>query len=191
MSCASLWAGAPFALACATPRVDSAGEPACELCGRRLRTVKHQHKHGPGHACHPRCKERKRPTEATAAQSDAAATHQPKKQRAASDPGEQTKQQLPRTQSITRRVLPPNPTEQALPRSMRSTEKIARQLEETHARRVAAMAAAASSAAPFPLKSDTAVGLVSCRSVTRTTPRVARHAEERWHRQARPLSQLH
>ena len=144
MYCASLCVGAPLAFACAAPRVDSAGEPACELCGRRLRTVKHQHKHGPGHACHPRCKEKKRPTEATAAQSDAAATHKPKKQRTASDPGEQ--QQRSRMQPNTRRILPPTPIQQTLPRSMRSTEKITRQLEETHARRMAAMAAQAASA---------------------------------------------
>jgi len=139
--CTSLWIGTP--LACAAARVDSAGEPACELCGRRLCTVKHHRPHGVGRACAPRCKE-KRPLDAGAGQVDAAITHRPKKQRAASDPGEQQMQQQQRRQSrvqpTTRRVLPSAPVaEQTQPRSMRSTEKIARQLEETHARRMAAI----------------------------------------------------
>lgn len=36
------------------------GQQLCELCGARLNRVKHTHKHGPGHACHPRCKPSKR-----------------------------------------------------------------------------------------------------------------------------------
>jgi hypothetical protein len=90
----------------------------------------------------------KRSLDVGKAQLDAAVTHKPKKQRAASDPGEQQSQQQSRMQPTTRRILPPTPTQQTLPRSMRSTEKIARQLEETHARRMAALAAEASSAAP-------------------------------------------
>lgn len=127
------------------------GQQLCELCGARLNRVKYKHKHGLGHACHPRCKEKKRSADAGAAQPTAAVAHTPKKQRAASDPGEQPPQQeqlqqAPR-QTITRRVLPPAPIEHTLPRSMRSAERIARQLEETHARRMAAMAAEAESAA--------------------------------------------
>ena len=58
--CALYWCvDAPLVSACLTPRMDSAGKPACELCGRRLSTIKHKHKHGPGHACHPRCKPQK------------------------------------------------------------------------------------------------------------------------------------
>jgi hypothetical protein len=122
------------------------GQQLCELCSARLNRVKHKHKHGPGHACHPRCKEGKRSLDAGTARLDAALTHKPKKQRAASDPGEQQTQQQQRSrmQPATRRVQLPAPNEQTLPRSMRSTERIARQLEETHARRMAGMAAASS-----------------------------------------------
>jgi hypothetical protein len=46
------YAGAPLAFSCARARVDSAGEPACELCGRRLRTVKGKlYKHENGRIC--------------------------------------------------------------------------------------------------------------------------------------------
>lgn len=51
-----LYAGLPFAFSCAQARADSTGEPACEVCGRRLRTVKHHRPHGVGRACHPHCK---------------------------------------------------------------------------------------------------------------------------------------
>ena len=123
---------------------------ACERCGRQLSKVKHHRPHGVGRACAPRCKEVKRSLDAEKAQLPAA--HKPKKQRTASDPGEQRTQQKQQYQSrmqpTTRRILPPTPIQQTLPRSMRSTEKIARQLEETHARRMAAMAAEAWSAAP-------------------------------------------
>ena len=48
-------AGAPLATAGAKPRVDSDGQAACEQCGLRLSRCKATHKHGVGHACHPRC----------------------------------------------------------------------------------------------------------------------------------------
>jgi hypothetical protein len=49
--CASLWVGAPHVSACPTPRVDTSGKQACELCGTRLSTVKHHRPHGAGRAC--------------------------------------------------------------------------------------------------------------------------------------------
>ena len=42
----SLCAGAPLAFSRPPPRVDSAGKPTCELCGRRLADVKHHHPPG-------------------------------------------------------------------------------------------------------------------------------------------------
>lgn len=127
--------GAPLAFICAAPRVDSAGEPACELCGRRLRTVKGKlHLHPPGKICHSCYMKAQRPSAAAVDSSSAqpAAPVRSHKRKAESDPGEQqTQQQQSRMQTITRRILPLPPTKHALPRSMRSTERIARQLEET------------------------------------------------------------
>jgi hypothetical protein len=52
----SLCVDAPHVLTCSQQRKDLSGWPACELCGRRLSTVKHHRQHGNGRACHPRCK---------------------------------------------------------------------------------------------------------------------------------------
>ena len=41
---------------CPIARVDSSNKPACELCGRRLSTVKHHRAHGVGRARHTQCK---------------------------------------------------------------------------------------------------------------------------------------
>jgi hypothetical protein len=50
------YVAASLAISCAPPRKDLTGEPACELCGRRLRSIKHHRPHGSGRACSPRCK---------------------------------------------------------------------------------------------------------------------------------------
>src|SRR5438309_1708559 len=66
---------------------------------------------------------------------------QPKKRRSASDPGEP---QQPDRQAVTQRVRAPQPTSVATAqRATGSADRIARLLEETHARRVAALALAA------------------------------------------------
>ena len=44
-------AGAPLVIVGSRARVDSAGWPACELCGARLNRVKHHRAYGPGRAC--------------------------------------------------------------------------------------------------------------------------------------------
>ena len=86
VSCAYCCAGAPRVCVGLIARVDSAGKPACELCGRRLSKVKHTHKHGPGNACHPRCKPSKRTVDGGALDSThAARSHK----RARSDTGKQ------------------------------------------------------------------------------------------------------
>lgn len=52
--CASADVGAPLVSPRLEPRRDSAGKPACELCGRRLSDCKGKlHKHGPGKICTP------------------------------------------------------------------------------------------------------------------------------------------
>lgn len=153
VSCAHSCADVPLVPAGLLPRRDDFGYQLCELCPARLNRAKGKlHLHPPGKICQKCYDATRRPSSAA----EAASTAQPStpaprshKRKAGSDPGQQAMQQHHScTRTITRRILPPTPTQQTLPRSMRSTEKIARQLEETHARRVAAMAAAASSASP-------------------------------------------
>jgi hypothetical protein len=83
------------------PRVDAVGKPACEHCGRRLSKVKYTHRYGPGHACHPRCKQKRQAVpESTVTDDTVPPPKQSRKRRAVSDPGEL----LIRTRSSTRRV---------------------------------------------------------------------------------------
>jgi len=142
MTCACCCVGVPRATLGAIARRDSDGQPACELCGRRLSKVKHTHRHGPGHACHPRCKARARPSKDEAVPVAAAvASVTPRKRRAASDPGE-----LPAVAASpvrSRRIMPAKPA--PLNKKQRA-DKIMRLLEETHARRMAAEAAVAQTA---------------------------------------------
>ena len=51
MTCSYLCIGAGHVIACLKPRRDAAGCAACELCGKRLNTVKHIRPHGPGFVC--------------------------------------------------------------------------------------------------------------------------------------------
>jgi len=130
------------AIACDVPRVDSSGEPACEECGRRLRGVKHHRPHGIGRACAPRCKQKRLLADHIA--SAAAAVPQPKpsrKRRATSDPGESPEPAT--SQAVTRRVIAPEPASTSKKQyNTRREEQIMRLLDETHARRMAAEAAA-------------------------------------------------
>lgn len=145
VDCACCCAGAPLLLAgTSEPRMDGKHQ-LCEKCGERLSRVKHHRAHGPGRACHPRCKLPERTADG-AADAPAAATPPPpsRKRRAQSDPGEpRTRTPSPRrTRPTTRRVTPPKPA--PAPKKQRTTrqeEIIMRLLDETHARRMAAMAA--------------------------------------------------
>ena len=142
--CALLCEGMALVSARPVSRVDSAGKPACELCGRRLADVKHIHRHGPGHACHPRCKTGRHRGDSTAAPAGTAtAPKQSRKRRAQSDPGELRTPSPPRVRSITPRVTAPMPAAAATtgPRSTRQEERIMRMLDETVARREAWLAA--------------------------------------------------
>jgi hypothetical protein len=148
--CASRCVGAPLSDAVPGSRMTPYGRPACELCGVRLSTVKHKRPHGPGYACSPRCKPSKRPvSEATAVAAAPAAAAAPlmsKKRRAASDPGEPPS---PRMQPLTRRITPsqPSSSQKKQKRTTRADDRIARLLDETHARRMAAVSASSTSAA--------------------------------------------
>ncbi len=86
MCCASLWVGASLVNDCSGPRVDSAGWPACELCGRRLTTVKHHRPHGEGRACKKHLiPEKPSPTTASVAAAVPLRSH---KRNAGSEPGQ-------------------------------------------------------------------------------------------------------
>jgi ribosome-binding protein aMBF1 (putative translation factor) len=127
-------------------RVDSAGKPVCELCGRRLSKVKHVHKHGPGHACHPRCKVQQQTPKSEATPVAAAVSRvTPRKRRAASDPGQSPEPAA--VQALTHRITATEPASTSkMQYNTRREEQIMRLLDETHARRIAAEAADASRA---------------------------------------------
>jgi hypothetical protein len=134
----------------AGPRMDGHRNQLCELCGQRLSRVKHTREYGAGRACHPRCKLSKRAAdEAAGAAPAVTAAPKGKKRRAASDPGEApVNKPSPRPQPTTRRVIPsPAVSTEKKQHRTRLEEKILRQLEETAARREAALAAAAATGA--------------------------------------------
>jgi hypothetical protein len=133
--CELLAVGAALVSARPVARVDSSGKPACELCGRRLADVKHVHRHGPGHACHPRCKGAQQQSASGAA---AAPPKPARKRRAESDPGEERA-----PPALTRRVKAPAPAAAIKKQRTRREERIMRQLDETVARREAWEAAQA------------------------------------------------
>jgi hypothetical protein len=158
--CALLCVGVPRVLVGSRPRVDSCGWPACELCGRRLSKVKHTHRHGPGHACHPRCKTLKRSADhspaavqddsaASSLPSAAAATRPEKRvRRAKSDPGEQQAVQTFSPRRLRLRAMKrPQPERRKL--KQEKEDAASSLLEQTHARRVAALAAAAAAILSF------------------------------------------
>ena len=128
----------------AKARVDSDGQAACELCGRRLSRVKHHRANGPGRACHPQCKGQKHTVDSTAAPPPVApAPKQSRKRRAQSDPGEPPPAQRSRTlpPALTRRVTPPKPIAEKERRITREEARVSRLLDETVARREAWLAA--------------------------------------------------
>jgi hypothetical protein len=85
--------------------------------------------------------------DAVAPAAAAVAAPQPKKRRIVSDPGEQLSLH-PRMQAITRRIALPEPsTQKKQQRTKRQDDKIAQQLKEAHARRMAALVAAPSATA--------------------------------------------
>jgi hypothetical protein len=86
--------------------------------------------------------------DAVAPAAAAVAAPQPKKRRIVSDPGEQLSLQS-RTQAITRRIALPAPSsaQHKKQQTTRQDDKIAQQLKEAHARRMAALVAAPSATA--------------------------------------------
>jgi len=144
--CASLYAGISVPPVSPAPRQTADGHAACELCGRQLSKVKHHHRCGPGHACHPRCKQRGQPVRNQQVPVTATAPAvTPRKRRATSDPGELPKQ--PAVQALTHRVTAAEPASASKKQyNTRREEQIMRLLDETHARRMAAEAADGSSA---------------------------------------------
>ena len=83
---ASLRVGAPRVSVGLSSRVDAAGKPACELCGRRLSKVKHHRPYGAGRACQKHALPEKPPSSVTVALPSAPLRSH--KRKAASDPGE-------------------------------------------------------------------------------------------------------
>jgi len=134
----------------ASARRDSDDQPACELCGRRLSRVKHHRPHGVGRACAPRCKVSRRlddHTTPSAAQSSTpvqpADGRQKRQRRIKSDPGQQPVITLNRL-----RVRAPKPIVPDRKNKQEEREaEIMSLLDQTHARRMASLAAAASATA--------------------------------------------
>lgn len=119
------------------PRRTPDGHAACELCGRQLTKVKHHRSHQPGRACHPRCKPSKRSIDNTLAVQPPAA--RPIK-RAKSDPGEQIA--VAATRTLRHRIAAPKPpAPKPKPRIARSAIDVSALLDQTHARRMALIAA--------------------------------------------------
>jgi len=143
VSCACCCVAAPLPMSAMVARTLPSGAPACEICGRQLTKVKHTHRHGPGHACHPRCKRHVQTDEHSAATASVLPPKQSRKRRATSDPGQSPEPAA--SQSLTRRVTATEPSSSSkMQYNTRRGERIMRLLEETHARRMAAEAAAGS-----------------------------------------------
>jgi hypothetical protein len=145
--CALLCAGIGMVAVGLAPRMDSVGKQICELCPVRLSRAKGKlHVHGPGHIC-TRCYNLSRDRAAASATTPLpTAAKQSRKRRAQSDPGERTLS--PRPPPLTRRVSPLQPTRTPPHKKQRVTRQgvaVQRQLDETHARRVAFLASAAAS----------------------------------------------
>jgi hypothetical protein len=133
-------AGAPRVCAGPSARVDSVGKPACELCGRRLSKVKHHRAHGPGRICNPRCKPIKRAVDdaaRSAVPAAPAAGSRPSRKRAASDPGEPLNLTRLRTRAPRPATIPPVKKT----RVQSTPVDISLLLDQTHARRMALLAA--------------------------------------------------
>ena len=140
-------AGAPLVQTCAQPRTDGRRNQLCEKCGVRLSTVKHHRPYGPGRACHPQCKSQRcavddaaRPAVAAAPAADPRPS---RKRRAASDPGEPLNLTRLRTRAPRPATIPP--VKKA--RVKATAVDISLLLDQTHARRMALIAAAENRAA--------------------------------------------
>jgi len=158
--CALLCVGAPL-VAAGSPRMDASGlNQLCELCSTRISRVKHHRAHGPGRACHPRCKTLKRsaddaPTSAqddsslatAAAAAAAAAAERPKKRtrRAHFDPGEKEEVQTHTRLRARADAVKKKPPLQATRRNPPSLLSSSSSLDEIHARRLAFLASVAAS----------------------------------------------
>jgi hypothetical protein len=155
--CALLCVGAPLVSSRPTPRVDSVGKPACELCGRRLADVKHHRAHAPGRACNKHFTPSALASVAAAAATPSIVplTGTParpprsdrKRRRAESDPGEQTILTGTRLRArtyVVKKKPPPVQTTRKKPTSLLSSS-LSSSLDETHARRLAFLASAAAS----------------------------------------------
>jgi hypothetical protein len=139
--------------------VDSAGKPACELCGRRLADVKHHRPHGVGRACKKHSiAEKPAPATAAVAESVPVRSH---KRKAESDPG----QPLPAaTESLNRtrlRVRAPRvvalPSPPPAKKAHRIPANVSLLLDQAHARRMAAAGQASSPASSLRAAHDALV----------------------------------
>jgi hypothetical protein len=147
VSCACCCADALLVSACPTARVDSAGKPACEECGRRLTNCKGKlHRRDPGYICQRCFNYTWRTPTSDVDPSPTATVKQSRKRRAASDPGESPEPAA--SQAFAHRVVAPEAaTTSKKQYNTRQKEQIMRLLEETHARRMAAEKATAAAAA--------------------------------------------
>ena len=127
-------------------------------CARRLDKVTAHRPHAGGRACYPRCPKHllKRTSAEKDEQTDATVppVRPLKRVRASSDPGEQPAVQAAAAATVhsqrhatSQRVPAPHPAHTSEKRSTRQEARIARLLEETHARRMAALASATASSA--------------------------------------------
>ena len=137
------YTGAPMVLAgTSTPRMDGKHQ-LCEVCSARLNRVKHKHKHGAGHACHPRCKSSKRVVDDAEGirPVDPPAPPSKKQRRKRSDPGKQQEMlAIPRTKRVSAsKPTKPQCSKVAPEIPMRSEAEISALLNATHARRMAIM----------------------------------------------------
>jgi hypothetical protein len=146
--CALLCVGVPCPLISSKPRQTTDGLAACERCGRQLSKVKHHRPHGVGRACAPRCKASRHlvdDTTSTESSTSLQAVDGRKKRqrRMKSDPGQQPVITLNRLRVRAPKQIQPD-------RKKKKEEReaaIMSLLDETHARRMASLASAASATA--------------------------------------------
>ena len=154
--CALCGEGSSPAMTGAVSRVDSDGQRACEHCGTRLSRCKgKQYKSGPGHICQ-RCHNAEyqgASSEAAPATASPAAPHPSRKRRAASDPGEPLNLARLRTRASRPSTIPP--VKKA--RVKATPVDISLLLDQTHARRMALIAAEENRAVHGPSSNGSAV----------------------------------
>jgi hypothetical protein len=144
--CALLCVVEPVVAAGLTPRRDSSDKQLCERCGQRLSRVKHHRAYGVGRACHPRCHESKSEVDTGEHPISAPTVITPKekkRRRINSDPGTSTT--LTHNRLRVRASPPTQPDKKKLKQD--KAAEITSLLDQTHARRMAALTAVASAAA--------------------------------------------